>query len=82
MPEGRNRLPSVANGPRFADKPASRIVLALANGGLNIAHESTIRGVLGAEKQNPQRGHAPQQPKTLASQLPKLDANWRRPSRP
>ena len=48
-PEERARVLSVANEPRFADRPPARIVPALADEGIYIASESTFGRVLGAE---------------------------------
>jgi len=57
-PEERARVLSVANEPRFADRPPARIVPALADEGIYIASESTFGRVLSAEGQNAHRGRA------------------------
>jgi transposase InsO family protein len=57
-PEERARVLSVANEPRFADRPPARILPALANEGIYIASESIFGRVLSDEGQNAHRGRA------------------------
>jgi transposase InsO family protein len=68
-PEERARAPSVANEPRFADRPPARIVPALADEGIYIASESTFGRVLGAKGQNAHRGRA-KEPEQQRQQRP------------
>ena len=54
----RAQIVSVANEPRFADLPPSRIVPTLADEGVYIASESSFRRVLRAQGQMSHRGRA------------------------
>jgi len=54
----REQLLRVANEPRFADMPPARIVPALADEGVYIASESSLRRVLREHGQNAHRGRA------------------------
>jgi transposase InsO family protein len=54
----RHKVLAVANEPRFADMPPSRIVPALADQGTYIASESTFSRLLRAQSQNAHRGRA------------------------
>jgi putative transposase len=54
----RARIIAVANEPRFADTPPSRIVPALADEGIYIASESSFHRVLHAHGQMNRRGRA------------------------
>jgi len=54
----RTELLRVANEPRFADKPAARIVAELADEGRYLASESSFHRVLRAHGQNTHRGRA------------------------
>ena len=58
----RARIIAVANTPRFAEQPPSRIVPALADDGIYIASESSFQRTLRAEGQLRHRGrtHAPE----------------------
>ena len=58
--EERARVLSVANEPRFADRPPARIVPALADEGVYVASESTFVRLLRAQGQNAHRGRAKQ----------------------
>ena len=54
----RQQLLEVANEPRFADMPPARIVPALADEGVYLASESSLRRVLRAHGQARHRGRA------------------------
>lgn len=56
--EERAQLLCVANEPRFADMPPARIVPALADEGIYLASESSLRRVLRDHGQNRHRGRA------------------------
>ena len=55
--EERERILEVANKPRFAEVPPSRIVPMLADDGEYLASESSFHRVLKAENQMQHRGH-------------------------
>ena len=59
----RARIIEIANAPRFADTPPSRIVPVLADEGIYIASESSFHRVLRAHGQMNRRGRA-QPPRT------------------
>jgi hypothetical protein len=60
----RTRIIEVANEPRFAETPPSRIVPTLADEGIYIASESSFHRVLRAHGQMSRRGRA-QPPRAL-----------------
>ena len=57
-PEERMEVLRIANEPRFADLPPSRIVPTLADEGVYLASESTFSRILREHGQNAHRGHA------------------------
>ncbi len=71
----RARIVAIANEPRFADLPPSRIVPALADEGVYLASEASFRRVLRAHGQMNRRGRAraprpPRPPTTHVARQP------------